>query len=895
MGYLERWLHILPLRLRSLFRRHQAEQDLRDELLFHMEQQAQRHVDRGVSQAVAEQAVRQEMYGIERVKDACRDARGTQWIEDAISDARYAIRTLRQSPGFTAVAVLTLAVGIGVNAAVFTVTNAILFKGFPHVDPDDRILYFDWKRDRQSGGVSYADFEDWQAQATSFDGMAVVANGGLRLRVSDQRGSPETYDATQLSANAFQVLGQRPILGRDFAASDGVSGAAPVAILSYGLWERRYGKDPGTIGQTVRLNESFATLIGVMAQGFDFPHHRVDLWVPLIPSPSLRQRQTRSLWFVFGHMAEGVTIKSAGVEMDTIGRQLEMVYPLTNQGFHPVVLSFHEFFIGQNATTIYGAMWAAVGFVLLIACANLANLLLARALGRSREIGIRIALGAGRWRIIRQLLIEGVMLSAVGGVFGWLMTIWSVRAYELMASPPSSYDHWTYAMDYRVFAYLVAISVGTGLLFGLVPAKRLSTLEISATLKEGGRGAMRGRRGTHVSAVLVIGEMALAVVLLTGAGVMIRTFLNIYTADLGVQTATILTASVGLAPTRYPRAEGQMAFFERLATRVTAIPGVESVTLANSLPGLYAPRLPYELAGTPPVDESRRPSVLAVIISPGYFGTLGARVLAGRAFSDVDEPSGVPVAIVNQRFASTLWPGEDPLGKRLRLFDGKTPDAWRMVVGVASNIVQSDATGQTVAPLVYAPFRQKPAQSMTVIARTLVPPGSLATAVRREIQAMDADLVIGSGYGSVEGPKTLAESLAFNYWSNGINGVLFLTFAAIALLLASVGLYAVVAHSVSQRTQEIGIRTAMGATTRDILALVMKQGMLPVGIGLIVGLAAALAVTPILKSQLVNVSPADPISLLGASGILVLSATVGCGIPARRATKVDPLAALRCE
>jgi putative ABC transport system permease protein len=338
-----------------------------------------------------------------------------------------------------------------------------------------------------------------------------------------------------------------------------------------------------------------------------------------------------------------------------------------------------------------------------------------------------------------------------------------------------------------------------------------------------------------------------------------------------------------------------MAFFERLATRVTAIPGVESVTLANSLPGLYAPRLPYELAGAPPIDEARRPSVLAVIISPGYFGTLGARVLAGRAFNDVDEPSDVPVTIVNQRFASTVWPGEDPLGKRLRLFDGKTPDAWRMVVGVASNIVQSDATGQTVAPLVYAPFRQKPARSMTVIARTRVPPGSLGPTIRREIQAMDSDLVIGSGYGSLEGPKTLAESLAFNYWFQWINGVLFLIFAAIALLLASIGLYAVIAHAVSHGTQEIGIRTAMGATRRDIVALVFRQGMFPVGIGLMIGLAGSLAVNRVLQSQLVGVSPYDPTTLIVAIAVLVSSAVLGCWIPARRATKVDPLVALRCE
>jgi predicted permease len=630
-----------------------------------------------------------------------------------------------------------------------------------------------------------------------------------------------------------------------------------------------------------------------MGEGLDFPHHRVDLWVPLVLTPNLLQRQRRVFWFAFGRMADGATITSARAEMEAIGRRLEAAYPLTNRGVHPRVMNFHEFFLGPNAATIYGSMWAAVGFVLLIACANLANLLLARAIGRSREIAVRIALGAGRWRIIRQLLIESVTLSAAGGVLGWLLTRWCVRAYELMAVPPGGYDQWTYAMDYHVFAYVVGMSIGTGLLFGLVPARRLSRLDVNATIKDGGRGAVGGRRGTHASALLVIGEMALAVVLLAGAGVMIRTFLNIYTADLGVNSADILTASARLPASRYPAGDRQVAFFEGLGARVAAIPGVESVALASELPGMYAPRLRYECAGASPVDEQSRPTVAVVVISPNYFGTLGAGVVAGRAFIGGDEQSGMPVAIVNQRFASTVWPGEDPVGKRVRLFDGKTPDAWRTVVGVASNIVQNDRTGQAFDPIVYVPFHQRPTLEMALIARTGVPPGSLRAAVRREIEAVDPGLVIGSGLGSIEGPKTLTESLAFNYWSSGLNGVLFLIFAATALLLASLGLYAVVAHSVNERTQEIGVRIAIGATARDVLSLVLTHGMVPAGIGLAIGLTASFGVTPLLKSQLVGVSAIDPLTLAVTTGVLVAAALVGCLVPARRAIRVDPVVALR--
>jgi putative ABC transport system permease protein len=816
---------------------------------------------------------------------------GLPWLDGIIQDIRFALRAGQRSPGFTFTAVATLAVGIGVNTAVFTITNAVLFRGFPHVDPNNRILYISTR-----SGVSYSDFEDWQAQARSFRGMAVVSDGGLRLIFNDQNGTPEACDGTQLSANSFQVLVQKPIIGRDFAPSDETPGASAVAILTYGFWQRRYAKDPSVVGRSIRLNGSPATVIGVMPPGFDFPHHRVDVWVPLAPTPDLQKRQTRVLWFAFGRMADGVTIRSAQAEMDTIGRRLESAYPVTNRDVHPRVMNFDEAFIGPNAAAFYGAIWGAVGFVLLIACANLANLLLGRAIGRSREISVRIALGAGRARIIRQLLIESLMLSSIGGVFGWLIAVASVRAYELLANPPGAYNQWDYALDYRVFAYLVAISIATGLLFGLAPALRLSNLDINTTLKDGGRGATTGGSAKSLSALLVTAEMALAVVLLAGAGLMTRSFLNIYSADLGVQTANILTSALRLPIGRYSAAQAQIGFFEQLATRLRGIPGVDSVTITDSLPGLYAPRLPYETAGTPLIDERRRPTHFAVVIGPDYFRTVGAAVLAGRDFNDFDGPSGVPVAIVNQRFASQFWPGEDALGKRVRLFDKKTPNAWRTVVGVASDIVQWDvATGQSREPVLYLPFRQRPAADMDVVARTHVPPKDLVSAFRPQIQAMDSSLVIYSGLGSIEGPKPLAESLAFNYWSNGVNAALFVTFAAIALLLAAFGLYAVIAHSVSERTQEIGIRMAVGATARDILKLIFLQGIAPIGIGLTAGLAGSLAVTRVLKSELVQVSPSDPITLVVASGVLVLSAMIGCLIPARRAMRVDPVVALRHE
>ena len=897
-------------RIETLFRRRSLDRDLDEELRFHLDMKTRETGDRT--------AARRALGSPLLLRERARDAWGWRWLDEVLWDVGYALRQFRQNPGFTAVAITMLALGIGVNGTVFTLTNGVLFSGFPHVDPTNRIVYVVGDAKGAAGTVSYPEFEDWRAQAISFNGMlAVVLSGGTRTRLVDSRGVPETYDATQLSANAFRVLGQQPILGRDFEPADEKPGAAPVIILSYGVWARRYGKDPAIIGQTVRINSTPAswgaidllssiptTVIGVMPPGFDFPHHRVDLWLPLVPTaglaavfPDLHDRQSRRFWFAFGRLADGVTLQGAGAEMESIGRRLERAYPLTNRGVIPTVKNFHEFWIGPNAVALYASMWAAVVFVLLIACANLANLMLARATGRSREMSVRIALGAGTWRIMRQLLVESVMLSAAGGVFGWLIARWSVGTYNLLSSPPNSYNHWDYAMDHRVFAYLVAISIGTGLLFGLAPATRLSRLDINSTLKDGGRGAAGGRRGRRLSALLVIGEMALAVVLLAGAGGMIRSVLTIATTDLGVKTANVLTAPIGLPRGTYPNAQAQISVVQQLTARLKAMPGVESVAIATALPAgsiFSTTKRAYELdSGVPPTDEQGRSTVAAVTINADYFQTLGATVRQGRLFTDADGASAVPVAIVNERFASMSWPGEDPVGKRLRFFRGPTPESWLTVAGVVSNIVQNDQTGQRFDPVVYRPFQQQPATIMWVLARTRVPPGSLARVFQREVLAIDADLLVGPGGDAIA--SSLDDRLKSNYWSNSVNGILFLIFGAIALLLASVGLSAVVAHSVSQRTQEIGIRTAMGATARDILALVFKQGMLPVGIGLTIGLPAALAVTPLLRSQLVNVSPTDPITLLAASGVLVLSATLGCWIPARRAMRVDPVVALRHE
>jgi predicted permease len=648
----------------------------------------------------------------------------------ALSDFRLAVRTLLKNPGFTSVALLTLAVSIGVNATVFTVTNAVLFKGFPLVARNDRIAYI------SDGGccIPYADFEDYRAQAKSFKGLAVVH--GIGVTMNGESGVAERIEANENSWEVFRLVGAQPFMGRDFTAADEQDGAPPVLILNYSFWQRLYGGDPNIIGRVVRMDGAPATIIGVMPQGFSFPQ-KVDVWVPLVRTPRVLDRGNRATWFAFGPLADGATFESARAEIETMGKQLHIAYPKFNQDFIPKVQHFHQFFLGENSVFIYGSMWGALGFVLLIACANLANLLLSRAIGRSREISIRIALGAGRWRIVRQLLIESVLLSGAGGFLGWWVSKWGLYTYASAMSKKASWLILDYRMDLTVLLYLIAISVVTGVLFGLAPALQLSKLDVNTALKDGARGATGGGRSRNLSPILVSGEMALAIVLLAGAGVMIRSFLKIHMADMGIKPENVLTAFVGLPPVGYTTPESRAAFFDHLNTQLKAIPGVESVALASNLPSWGAPRRPYELQGAAPVEAENRPQVWFLKVTPGYFHTLQARFLSGRDFGNGDSLTSARVAIVNQKLATEFWPGQDPLGKRLRLFDGPTPEPWVTVVGVVSDIVQNDQTRQEVRPLVYLSNLQHPDTAGWILARTTVPPATLVSAFRRRTRALN--------------------------------------------------------------------------------------------------------------------------------------------------------------
>ncbi|MBV9506745.1 MAG: ABC transporter permease [Acidobacteriia bacterium] len=876
------------VRLVAFLRKSKLEREFDEELKAHVEQAAEDYTRRGTNPVEARRRALIDLGGMEATKQLCRESRGLPWLDGAAHDVLYALRGLRRTPGFTLTAITTLAIGIGVNTAIFTVSKAALFSGFPLVKENNRLVYIAMSR---GCCVSYADFVDWRAQAKSFERMAIV-HGGLRS-LSDENGFAETYDVSEVSADTFKVVGQKPFRGRDFTPSDEMPGASPVVILTYEFWRRRFAADPGIVGRTIRINSAPVIVIGVMPQGFSFPQ-RQDLWVPLIQTSEVMKRENRDQWFVVARLTDTAAVRTAQTEMDVIGRRLGIAHPSTNRGRNllPMVQTFREFFILQNETPVYWTMWCAVGFVLLIACANLANLMLARAIGRSREMSVRIALGAGRWRILRERLIESLMLSGAGGVLGWWIAQRSVAVYALADRGPgrSSWRILDYSMDYSVLYYVVGISIGTALLFGFLPALRLSRIDVANALRDGGRAVTIGRRGKRLSTLLVTVEMALAVVLLAGAGVMIHSFLNQYKADVGVKTPNLTTISVSLPRTKYANPEAYISFYDRVTARLEEVPGVDSVALTSALPALGAARLPYELSGSTLAseEEQQRPTLFMLTIGPNYFRTLGTALLAGRDFNDTDTSSTGPVAIVNRRFAAKSWPRENPIGKRLRVFDGKQADAWRIVIGVGPDIAARNTGANEVDPLIYLPYKQRPAPNMELIARTRVPPQTLDLAFRHEVQKVDSGLPIF-------GPFTLTRRWESIYYSSGLFSILFSLFAGIALLLASMGLYAVIAYSVRHRTQEIGVRLALGATSADIAVLILQQALVPLGIGLVIGLAGSFGLNRVLKAELVNVSPSDPVTVALSSAVLICAALLGCWLPARRAMRVDPVVALRYE
>jgi predicted permease len=804
------------------------------------------------------------------------------------------VRTLVRNPGFAAVAIVALALGIGANVTVFTLANAFLFKNLPF-DDSDRILYLSNTLATRPGtvrSVSYPDLLDFREQSKSFEGLAAFSNRSVDL--SDKNAFPERYRCPLMTSNGFTVIGQQPVLGRGFLADDEQPGAQPVVILSHGLWESRYSQDPAIIGKTVRVNDVPAVIVGVMPRGLTFPGAS-SLWMPLVRTNDLQRREVRGLT-MFGRLARGSTLPAARAEMTAIAGRLAEAYPATNKGMGVLVQNFNDRFSGGETGLIFRALLGAVGFVLLIACANVANLLLSRAIERSREVSIRATLGASRWRVIRQLLVESLFLSTAAAALGWLLAVWGVRVFDAALVPAVKPPYIDFSMDATVIGFLAAITLGASIVFSLAPALQLRKLDFNAALKEGSRAAGHGARARMLSGLLVITEVSLAVVLLAGAGLMIRSLLNTYSADIGVNTTNVISTNLSLRNRKYPRTEDQVLFQDRLKERLETLPGIEVVAVASDLPAESPDEFTYEVEGAEETESGNHPRASGLVVGQDYFRAMQVNLKSGRPFTEADGPGSLPVVIVNELFARESWPRQDPIGKRIRLLRPRpgtprgtppAPEPWLTVVGLVPDILQDDESFE-LAPVIYFAFHQRPQGGMEILMRTRVPPGTLGQAIRQEVQALDEDI-------AVPNLRTLDESLWLRNWRYRVFGSMFAIFAAIALLLASVGLYAVIAHSVSQRTREIGVRMALGALSSDILRLVFRQGAVQMILGLSVGLTAALGVTRILRAMLVGVTPADPLTFASVALVLTLAGALGCAIPARRAIRVDPVVALRNE
>ena len=813
---------------------------------------------------------------------------------DLRADLSYGFRILLRNPGFTAVAIIVLALGIGANMTVFTLANAFLFKNLPFED-SDRILYVSNTLRTRPGtvrSVSYPDFVEFREHAKSFEGLAAFANRTVDL--SDGKGFPERYRCPVITANGFSIIGQKPALGRNFVPEDEQPGAQPVVLLSYALWESRYARDPAVIGRTIRVNDAPTVIVGVMPRGVTFPGAS-NVWMPLVRTSDLQQRNVRNLT-MFGRLAGNATLSSARAELSAIAGRMADEFPATNEDLGVLVQNFSDRFNGSETKLVFRSLLGAVAFVLLIACANVANLLLARAAGRSREISIRTTLGASRWRVVRQLLVESFLLATGAAILGWLIAVWGVRVFDAALVPAVKPPYIDFAMDGRVLGYFVAITAGAGILCGLAPVLQLTRLDINAALKEGSSAAGSSGRTRLLFGLLVVTEMSLAVILLVGAGLMIRSLLNTFRADIGVNTTHVLSMNVNLRATKYPRVEDRVHFYDRLKDRLETLPDIEVAEVASDLPAESPDDFAYEVEGAQRSDSGDRPRASVLVIGKDYFRVVQVKVNAGRQFNDTDTAGGLPVVIVNELFARQSWPGQDPLGKRLRLLRTRpgaprgappVPDPWLTVVGLVPDILQDDESF-VLAPVLYFPLHQRPQSGMDIMMRTRVPPATLGHAIRQEVQALDEDLAVPS-------LRTLEESLWFRNWRHRVFGSMFAIFAAIALLLASVGLYAVVAHSVSRRTREIGVRMALGAMTGDILRIVFTQGILQITVGLSIGLAAAFALTRVLEAILVGVTPADPLTFASVALVLIAAGALGCAIPARRAIRVDPVVALRNE
>ena len=805
---------------------------------------------------------------------------------DLWQDVRYGARVLLKSPGFTLVAAVALALGVGATTAIFSVMNAVLWRPLPFKEADRLVMvWMDNRRLNMHEDIhSYPNYQDYRSQNTTFANLSVFSTQGFNLTGT---GEPERVIGAAATDSFFDVMGTSPALGRPFTAEEDQPGRDMVAVISHGLWQRRFGGDPKAVGQNISLNGATRTVVGVMPPDFAFPSKEVELWVPLAPNQQRAEARSTFWLTMIGRLKPGVTVEQARAEMGGIAARLEQQYPDNLGGYGVNLVPLHTQVVGRVRPALF-VLLGAVGFVLLIACANVANLLLARAASRSRELAVRAALGAGRARIVRQLLTESVLLALIGGVAGALVALWGLDVLKSLA-PADTPRLDQIGVDARVFGFALGLSCLTALVFGLAPALQSSKSDLNETLKEGGRSNTTGVRGKRLREGLVVSEIALTLVLLVGAGLLLKSFMRLQELNLGYRPEGVLTARVSLPRAKYDQPGKVSAFYEQLTERLRNSPGVEGVAAVGTVLLSNTPNSTiFTIEGRPNPPAAERVEIPLDPATPDFFKVMGTPLLRGRFFDARDRDGSQPVAIVNETFARRFFPNEDPLGRRFLYGDpGSDDDQWLTIVGVVADMKRTDFNSE-VRPETFFPHAQGAATSMMLVVRGAGDAASLAGLVRSQVRALDPDQPVFS-------VRTMEEQLSDRRAQHRFNMILLAVFAALALVLAAVGLYGVMAYSVTQRTHELGVRMALGARAADVFRLVVGRGMLLAALGVGAGLLASLALTRVMASLLYGVSATDPLTFGGVALALAAVAFVSCYLPARRATKVDPMGALRYE
>ena len=870
-------------------RRKRMLEDLDEDIRDHIARETQDNIERGMSPEEARYAAMRKFGNVTQVMEETREVWNFIWLGQLLQDIRFGLRMLRKNPGFTAVAVLTLALGIGANAAVFSVVYAVLLRPLPYKDPSSLIVLNETTPMVGTVSVSYPNFLDWRNQSRTFSEMSAIRGVGFNLAGVTQ---PENISGDAVSPNFLSLMGVRPFLGRDFDASEEKAGTPPVILLSYSLWQSHFGGDPNIVGRTIKLDDRSFTIVGVLPSNYR-SLDKTDVMLPIgvwitDNSEDTKERGSRGDLGVIGRLATGVSLTKARAEMEGIAARLAMEYPASNDRFGVALQPVRDAFVTDIRPAIL-VLFGAVMFVLLIACANVANLFLVRGASRTKEVALRIALGASRGRIISQMMTESFVLAVLGGVLGLALAVAGIGGMSRLI-PVDMLSGATVNLNSAVLLFAAGVVMLAAFIFGLAPALHLTKPDVQSELKEGGRGASVGAGQKRLRAALATAEISLALILLVGAGLMMKSLYRLLAVDPGFRPDRVLKLEMDLRTHQYSKDPAVLNFWQQVLDKVRVLPGVEAAAVGTVVPLTDShSRTDITMEGMAVPAPGNYPHPDVHIISPGFAATLGISLLRGRTFTDADDEKAPLVGIINAMTARRFFPNEDPIGKRFTFGhpSAKNAPKWCTIVGVVGD-TKLYGLANPARLEVYVPLRQDPASEMTLLVKSGANPAALTSAIREAVQSIDKDQPLFA-------ISTMKELVSNSVATRRMTLVLLGLFSGLALVLGAIGIYGVISYSVAQRTHEIGIRMALGAPRRDVFRLVVGQGLKLAGIGIAIGVVAAFGLARLMSSLLYGISVTDFETFAGVSILLALVAFVACYIPARRAMRVDPIIALRYE